>query len=385
MSEFASPSPLDDLLRVERKAARRDTFLRREPVPSFLKAAMASVLGPIGLEPEIGAPEVLDRAAGIGRPGVVAQFFRPGLGTRFALGLEVPLAHALVDRLLGFHRFDGQDRLQVTPVEWGLLTFLAARVLERIARTSPPAASPDLILDRVGPEAFRGDGLGPIVTLIYPVKLGTVRGAARLWLEGSMFDHFTETPSPPAASARDFAEVLHVLTSDWTARAGMVSLRFGPAKLRAGAVLPIVGSGLRGSPRSPTGRVELEVRARGELYRLAAEPVAGSGGGFLAVIPPIRRLSSPREPLPMSPTADPNTPRTGDATPLDVPVTLAVELGRVSLSLAALADLKPGDVLELGRLPTEPVELTSGGRLVARGELVQIDTELGVRVTNVFL
>jgi flagellar motor switch protein FliN/FliY len=71
--------------------------------------------------------------------------------------------------------------------------------------------------------------------------------------------------------------------------------------------------------------------------------------------------------------------------PTEIPVTLTIELGRVNLSLARLADLKPGDVVELGRHTREPVELTSGGRLVARGELVQIDTELGVRVTHVFL
>ena len=70
---------------------------------------------------------------------------------------------------------------------------------------------------------------------------------------------------------------------------------------------------------------------------------------------------------------------------LDVPVTLTVELGRVNLSLTQLADLKPGDVVELLRHSRAPVELTSSGRLVARGELVLIDADLGVRVTNVFL
>lgn len=71
--------------------------------------------------------------------------------------------------------------------------------------------------------------------------------------------------------------------------------------------------------------------------------------------------------------------------PADIPVTLVVELGRVNIPLHRLAELKPGEVLELGRQPRDPVDLTSGGRLVARGELVQVDTELGVRVTHVFL
>jgi type III secretion system YscQ/HrcQ family protein len=79
------------------------------------------------------------------------------------------------------------------------------------------------------------------------------------------------------------------------------------------------------------------------------------------------------------------TPPPAASDPTDLPVTLVVELGRVNLSLSRLADLKPGDVVELSRHSREPVELTSNGKLVARGELVQIDTELGVRVTNVFL
>jgi len=84
------------------------------------------------------------------------------------------------------------------------------------------------------------------------------------------------------------------------------------------------------------------------------------------------------------PPTSPNAPAAGAAA-LDVPVTLTVELGRVNLSLTRLADLKPGDIVELGRHSRAPVELTSSGRLVARGELVLIDSDLGVRVTNVFL
>lgn len=88
----------------------------------------------------------------------------------------------------------------------------------------------------------------------------------------------------------------------------------------------------------------------------------------------------------MPPPGDNYTPDSATASaPPDIPVTLTVELGRVNIPLRRLADLKPGDVLELGRHAREPVELTSNGRTVARGELVQIESELGVRVTSVFL
>jgi flagellar motor switch/type III secretory pathway protein FliN len=66
-------------------------------------------------------------------------------------------------------------------------------------------------------------------------------------------------------------------------------------------------------------------------------------------------------------------------------VTLVVELGRLNLPISRLADLRPGDVLDLSHHAREPVELTSGGKLVARAELIQIDTELGVRILSVYL
>ena len=78
----------------------------------------------------------------------------------------------------------------------------------------------------------------------------------------------------------------------------------------------------------------------------------------------------------MSATADPSA---------DLPVTLTVELGRLSLSLTKLADLKAGDVLELLRNSREPVDLTSGDRLVARGEIVQMDQDLGIRILQVLI
>ena len=75
----------------------------------------------------------------------------------------------------------------------------------------------------------------------------------------------------------------------------------------------------------------------------------------------------------------------GNPASSDLPITLTVELGRLSLTLSKLADLKPGDILGLMRNASEPVDLTSGDRLVARGELVQIDQELGIRILQVLI
>ena len=67
----------------------------------------------------------------------------------------------------------------------------------------------------------------------------------------------------------------------------------------------------------------------------------------------------------------------------DVQVELAVEIGRVKLPLRELLSLAPGAVLELDRSADAPVDVLVNGCLVARGEVVVIDGEFGVRVTAV--
>jgi flagellar motor switch/type III secretory pathway protein FliN len=65
---------------------------------------------------------------------------------------------------------------------------------------------------------------------------------------------------------------------------------------------------------------------------------------------------------------------------LDSPVVVRVEIGAVSMSAREWAELGPGDVIETGRRIAEPVVLRVAGREVARGELVNLEGELGVRI-----
>jgi hypothetical protein len=68
------------------------------------------------------------------------------------------------------------------------------------------------------------------------------------------------------------------------------------------------------------------------------------------------------------------------ASDLDIP--LAIVAGDVTMSARALLELTPGQVLSLGRTLGGPVELRAGARTLARGELVEIEGELGVRITE---
>ena len=68
---------------------------------------------------------------------------------------------------------------------------------------------------------------------------------------------------------------------------------------------------------------------------------------------------------------------------LDVPVELAVEIGRTNMTIREALALGPGSIVTLNRLAGEPVDLLVNGKPIARGEVVVIDEEFGLRVTEV--
>lgn len=67
----------------------------------------------------------------------------------------------------------------------------------------------------------------------------------------------------------------------------------------------------------------------------------------------------------------------------DVKVELAVELGRCRLPLRDLLRLTPGSVVDLDRSADTPVDVIANGTVVARGELVDVEGEWGVRILHV--
>jgi flagellar motor switch protein FliN len=67
----------------------------------------------------------------------------------------------------------------------------------------------------------------------------------------------------------------------------------------------------------------------------------------------------------------------------DIPLEVTVELGRTRLLIRDILDLGAGSIIELDKIAGEPVELFANGLLVARGEVVVIDDNFGVRVTEI--
>jgi len=97
-------------------------------------------------------------------------------------------------------------------------------------------------------------------------------------------------------------------------------------------------------------KLELE-----QLPTLAAE---GVPVGMAGVVGDLRRLSA-------------------------VPVDLSVEMGRTRMTVGETLELRQGSIITLNRMAGEPVDLLVNGTAIARGEVVVIDEQFGLRVTEV--
>ncbi|WP_024286283.1 flagellar motor switch protein FliN [Cellulomonas sp. KRMCY2] len=67
----------------------------------------------------------------------------------------------------------------------------------------------------------------------------------------------------------------------------------------------------------------------------------------------------------------------------DVEMTLTAEIGRTRLPVRQVLELVPGTVLELDRAAGSPADVMVNGRLVARGEVVVVDEDYGIRITEI--
>jgi len=68
---------------------------------------------------------------------------------------------------------------------------------------------------------------------------------------------------------------------------------------------------------------------------------------------------------------------------LDVPLEISVELGRMKMMVREVLDLGTGSIIEVDKAAGEPVDVMVNGRLVAKGEVVVIEDNFGVRITEI--
>jgi flagellar motor switch protein FliN len=106
-----------------------------------------------------------------------------------------------------------------------------------------------------------------------------------------------------------------------------------------------------------------------------------AAGSAAPARPPAGPASSPSAVAEVAPAAEKG--RDNLELILDIDMPLTVRFGEATVSIEALSKLGPGSLVELSRQPDDPVDVLINGRLVARGEVVVVAGNYGVRVTQV--
>jgi len=107
----------------------------------------------------------------------------------------------------------------------------------------------------------------------------------------------------------------------------------------------------------------------------SGSPVGGGGSSDPAVS---RAKFAPLREEP-NPSANPK----GIDLLLDITLQVTVELGRAFMTVGETLNLAPGRVIELDKLAGDPVDVLVNGTLIARGEVVVVEEQFGVRITEI--
>lgn len=79
----------------------------------------------------------------------------------------------------------------------------------------------------------------------------------------------------------------------------------------------------------------------------------------------------------------PNNQRENIDLIMDVPLEVTVELGRTSKSIKDILEFAPGTIVELNKVAGEPIDILVNGKYVAKGEVVVIEENFGIRITDI--
>ena len=353
-SRVATPYPWNSLERVSRLAARRAASARRLVLSVLdcerLGAALAELT-------ECDASIIVQRVttdAPKRRPASSLGFELGNSGILCALSLEAELAASALGRIL---------RRPISLASHGalddtLLGALNALLLELARRAGARGA---LYVTDPGDALLRASDLYLEATVLLDGSAYQVLAALHLP------ESLHATPAPGLVTLGELPIALPVVVGLGLAERAWLA-DFVPGN----AWFP--GAGLWLNPHAE-GRValaapNLEWGVAGTLSRDGKIVLRGES---IPLVADAGELMS-----------DPEKPEASlaDAV-LESQVVVRVEVGAVTLSAREWAALGPGDVIETGRRIAEPVVLRVAGREVARGELVNLEGELGVRIREV--
>lgn len=351
----------------------------------------------------------------VSQPGFLAVLAPGALAGRAVLEVELALAHAAVDMLLG----GAGEMVGLRPlseIEEGVMSFVVLEALKAMA-PSLEQGLPRLRLEGVARGANEAAEIlgeeGHFVALHFHAVLGSHTGMVRLVVPASVLEAAEPAKDSERRRTKRQADLQANLARLSGVRAWLRAeigyaeiLRRDLSSLRVKDVVlldalsarPDRGEGGTAKLRVGMGRVgrmDAEVFLEDDVFkaritafvlgdaafqRAPAESEEGEGGGEGEENEEYTNPENQMAPESQGAGVDENN-EGGDLLG-DVPLQIAVELARVPVTAEDVVSLRAGQVIELHRSPGEPVELSVNGKVVARGELVEVEGQIGVRVLS---
>jgi type III secretion system YscQ/HrcQ family protein len=340
----------------------------------------------------------------LGDPSFLTVLAPAALKSRVVLEVELALAHNLVDMLLG-GAGETVGLRPLTDIEEGVMSFVVLEALKSLApsmassmprlRLESVARNADEVVSRIGEDEL-------LLVVQATISVGQHSGMVRLVVPSAIMSSAEDTRLGPERRARLMADaranrrLLSTVRTWLRAEIGQAEIASTDlAYIRAKDVVlmdALTARPDRGEQGTATLRVGLgnsrvlaDVFVEDGQYKARIKDIVIGEPAFQRVLPGADdNFTNPENE--MSPESegdalDSNKPEGGDLL-ADIPLQLAVELARVPVTADEVVAMKVGQVIELHRSPGEPVELSVNGKVVARGELVEVEGQLGVRVLS---
>jgi flagellar motor switch protein FliM len=350
----------------------------------------------------------------IGDPTFLAVLAPQPNKTRGFLEVELGLAHAAIDMLLG----GGGEAISLRPLtdlEEGVMTYVIIETLKALSPTVDPSL-PRLRLEGVSRGFEDAVQLIGDETYLAVVQLrasfGAHSGYVRIFIPATVL----AGANPPsdaavrqarrAADAGAHANRLSAVKTWLRAEIAQVEISAADLKqVRERDVVLVEGvtarpdKGEGGTAKlkigpGRNGHFDAEVVVENGRYhaKLTALVAEGDGAGDALEEEPLDLSEAAKPEDSTNPGTNPRakdgkvdeTLKGSEGAELlnDIPLQVAVELARVPITAEEVVALKVGQVIDLNRVAGEPIDLSVNGKIVARGELVEVDGNLGVRVLS---
>src|SRR6185295_5548328 len=318
--------------------------------------------------------------------------------TRGFMEVALGLAHAAIDKLLGGSGEQVANR-RLTDIEEGVMEFIILEALKTLAPNLEQGL-PRMRLEGCAHSVKEAlallEGEDQVVVVQLKSTLGAQDGFIRLFIPATVVGMTNPPGEGEERRARHRYEIgrnlprLRSVKTWLRAEIGRAEVTKGDVE-RLGSGDVVLLDELSARPDQGQGGVGRVRVGTGRAGWFEAE-LGLEGGGFKAKLGNLVLGDEPRhgqEPSSVgnenegqAPAEEEGAPGEGADLIGDIPLQIVVELARIPVTAEQVVALKVGQVIDLNRVPGEPVELSVNGKVVARGELVEVEGHLGVRILS---